>query len=140
MKRILSTFIATVLLITCCIGTSLAASEVDTYASLTLSYYYAEMFNGGKGTASIDFYVSSNKFVDEIGVDSIKIYESDGDYVKTISGTISNGLIGLDSYEHGDFYDVSLSPGSYYAKVTVFATLGSVTDSRTITTSTVRVS
>lgn len=142
MKRVLSLFATVALLITCNITAAFAASnpEIETYASLTLSYYYVEMFSDGKGTADIDFSVRSNKFTDEIGIDSIKIYESDGDYIKTIYGSRSNGLILTDSDWHSDSYEISLPAGSYYAKVTVFATIGSITDSRTVTTSTVRIS
>ena len=74
-----------------------------------------------------------------IGVESIKIYKADGSYVTTITGTTSNGLVESNSDICKSFYDYKLTSGvSYYAKVKVFATVGSEYDSRTITTSTVK--
>ena len=140
MKRIFSVTLATALLLTCCMGTALAYSEIEPYASPTLSYYDADMVSGGNGTAYIDFAVSSSKLADELGVEVIRFYESNGDYVKTVYGSVSNGLIYQDDMWHNDSYKVSLPSGnSYYAEVTVFATVGSETDSRTVTTSTVRI-
>ena len=138
MKRVVSVFISMAFLVTCCMGTALAYSEIEPYASLTLSYYAVDMV-GGNGTAYIDFSVGASKFADEVGVDSIRIYKSNGAYVRTVRGSASNGLIFFDSDWHSDRYAVSLSSGLYYAEVTVFATVGALTDSRTITTSTVRV-
>lgn len=120
-------------------GTALAHSEIEPHASLTLSYYAVDMV-GGNGAAYIDFSVGASKFADEIGVDSIRLYKSNGSYVRTVRGSASNGLILVDSDWHSDRYGVPLSSGFYYAEVTVFATVGSITDSRTITTSTVWVS
>ena len=140
MKRIFSFVISLTLLLTCFVGTTLAVSPAEPYASLTISYYDADMVSGGKGTAYIDFSIGSSKFADELGVDVIKIYTSAGRHVKTVYGSIANGLICTDDSWHNDSYEVSLPAGSYYAKVTVFATAGSLTDSRTVTTSIVRIS
>ena len=140
MKRVFSFVIVTALLLTCCMGTVLAASPIEPYASLTISYYDADMVSGGKGTAYIDFSIGSSKLADELGVDVIRIYRSNGDCVKTVYRSVSNGLIYTDDSWHNDSYEISLSSGSYYAEVTVFATVGSITDSRTVTTSTVRIS
>ena len=139
MKRMISVCLATALLLTCCMGSALASSEIVPFASLTLSYYDVDMVSGGKETAYIDFSVGASKFADEVGIDSIRVYESNGDYVKTVFGSASNGLIIFDTDWHSDRYELSLPPGSYYAEVTVFATVGSDTDSRTVTTSTVRI-
>ena len=98
------------------------------------------MVSGGKGSAYINFSVNSIKLADELGVKVIKIYKSNGDYVKTVYGSVSNGMIYQDGMCHNDFYEVSLTSGvTYYAEVTVFATVGSTTDSRTVTTSTVKI-
>ena len=140
MKRIFSVFVTMFLFFTCCIGTSLASSELEPYASLTLSSYSAEMISTGTGTADVDFSVNSSRVADKIGADVIRIYKLNGECVKTVYGSVKNGLVYENDTFHNTSYDVSLSSGSYYAKVTVFATLGSITDSKTITTSTVRVS
>ena len=72
-------------------------------------------------------------------LEKIVVYKSDGSYVKTITGTTSNGLIRSNSSLHLDSYEFSVTSGvSYYAEVTVFAKVGTEYDSRTITTSTVK--
>jgi hypothetical protein len=117
-----------------------AAENSDTRASLTLSFYNAELVAGdSKGVISVDYDVQSSKMASFIGVESIKIYKADGSYVTTITGTTSNGLVESNSDICKSFYDYKLTSGvSYYAKVKVFATVGSEYDSRTITTSTVK--
>lgn len=140
MKRVLSVFISTVLLFVCCIGTTSAASKIEPYASLTISYSFAEIYNNGNGTIDVDCSVRSNKMADEIGVESIEIFRLDGSRVKIVYGSTANGLINHNSSTYGKSYVVSLSPGSYYAKVTVFASVGSITDSKTITTSALKIS
>lgn len=142
MKRFFSAFICTLFLLTCCIGSVTAATpiEVMPYASETLSYYYVNLKSSGDNDAQVRFSVGSGKMADEIGIESIQIYKSNGSYVRTIYGSTANGLILTDSDWHSDSYEIPLSSGSYYAEVTVFATVGSITDSRTVTTSTVRIS
>lgn len=140
MKRMISVCLMTAFLLTCCMGVASASSKVELYASSTLSYYEVNMVSGGKGSAYINFSVNSIKLADELGVKVIKIYKSNGDYVKTVYGSVSNGMIYQDGMCHNDFYEVSLTSGvTYYAEVTVFATVGSTTDSRTVTTSTVKI-
>ena len=139
MKRVFSIILAAVLFITCVGGTAMAAHEVEPYASLTLSYYDVDLVAGdSKGVLSVGFTVRSGKLADEIGVEKIKIYKSDGSFVTTITGTTSNGLVWEDGSGHKGTYKYKGTSGtSYYAEVTVFATVGSDSDSRTITTSTV---
>ncbi len=138
MKRIFSVILAVMLFTTCCGNTALAAQEIEPHASLTLSYYHVNLTAGdSKGMLSIGFNVTSNKLADSIGVEEIKVYKSNGSLVSTITGTTSNGLIRNDYNVHSDTYEYKGTSGtSYYAEVTVFATVGSITDSRTITTST----
>ena len=127
------------LFITCCCGTALAANEIEPYASPTLSYYDVELLAGdSRGMLWVDFDVRSGRLADEVGIEEIKIYRSNGTYVTTITGTTSNGLVETDYNMHMGTYEYKGTSGiSYYAEVTVFATIGSTSDSRTITTSTV---
>ena len=75
---------------------------------------------------------------EEVGIEEIKIYRSNGSLVTTIAGTTSNDLINTDVSMHAGSYPYTGTSGtSYYAEVTIFATVGSDSDSRTITTSTV---
>ena len=140
MKRISSSILALAMVFTCCCGVASAAENSETRASLTLSFYNAELVAGdSKGVISVDYDVQSSKMASFIGVKSIKIYKADGSYVTTITGTTSNGLVESNSDICKSFYDYKLTSGvSYYAKVKVFATVGSEYDSRTITTSTVK--
>lgn len=138
MKRIFSVILAVMIFVTCCGGTALAANDIEPYASLTLSYYDVGLTPGdSKGVLWVDFDVRSGKLADEIGVEEIKIYKSNGTLVTTIKGSTSNGLIGTDYSMHKDSYKYKGTSGtSYYAEVTIFATVGSDSDSRTVTTST----
>lgn len=140
MKRILSSVLSLVMAFTCCYGVVLAADVPNTRASLTLSDYNVELYAGdSRGAVYINYDVESSKLADSIGVESIAFYKSDGSYVTTITGSTRNGLICTDTILHAGDYDCALTSGvSYYAKVKVFARVGSEYDSRTITTGTIK--
>ena len=141
MRRIFTVVLALGVLFTCCCGTAYASADFDTRASYTLSGYSAELYSGSnKGEVYINYDVESSKLADSVGVKSITFYKSNGDYVTTVYGSVGNGLIGTKTCLHdGDYYYSLTSGVSYYAKVTIFATVGNLSDSRTITTSTVKV-
>ena len=138
MKRVFSVILAVMLFVTCCGGTALAANEIEPYASPTLAYYDVELLVGdSRGMLWIDFDVTASKLADSVGIKEIKIYKSNVTYVTTITGTTSNGLVLNNNNLHVGTYEYKgISGTSYYAEVTVFATVGSITDSRTVTTST----
>ena len=138
MKRVFSIILAVMLFVTCCGGTALGTNEIEPHASLTISYYDVDLVVGdSSGSLYIDFSVKSGKLADSIGVEKIDIYKSNGTYVTTVTGTESNGLIRANSSRNIGTYKYKGTSGtSYYAEVTVFATVGSITDSRTVTTST----
>ena len=76
---------------------------------------------------------------DEVGVSSIKIYKSNGSYVTTITGTTNNGLLDTNVGTHRSTYTYEGTSGvSYYAEVTVYAKIGSDSDSRTVKTGTAK--
>lgn len=136
MKRILSTILMLSLMVSICCGT---ASATEDRASLTLGGYFVKMITGDtRGKVGIDFdIISSGPRADEIGIEKIVIYNEDDEPMVTIHGRVSNGLICRNTSNHAGDYYYTLIPGRYYAEVTVFATMGSDYDSRTITTNVV---
>ena len=142
MKRIISVILALALVLSCVGASALAANTPDARASLILNSYAATLEASNTPKEIIfRFEVYTDTFVDSIGVETIKIYKSNGSFVKTITGTTENGLIVTNDFMYVDSYDCSLaSAGSYYAEVTVFAKAGTISDSRTITTGTVTIS
>lgn len=140
MKRIFAFFLTLGVLFTCCYGTAFAMDGHDIRASYTLSGYSAELYAGSrKGEVYINYDVQSSKLADSVGVKSIAFYKSNGDYVATVYGSESNGLIASKKVLcAGDYYYYLTSGVYYYAVVTIFADVGNYSDSRTITTSTVK--
>ena len=136
-KRILSLGLIMIMALTFCGGMALAAAP---RASLTLSAYTAGVSKGdNKGEVDIGYDVMASGKADEVGVSSIKIYKSDGTYVTTITGTTGNGLIRTNAATHMSTYTYEGTSGvTYYAEVTVYAKIGSNSDSRTVTTPTVK--
>lgn len=136
-KRILSLGIVAALVFSlCCVG----ASAAETRASTTLTLFTVSTSAGDNaGEIKINYNVQANKSADEVGISFIKIYKSDGTYVTTITGTTGNGLIRTGTTRHKSIYVYKGSSGtSYYAVVTGYATVGSDSDSRDVTTSTVK--
>ncbi len=124
------------LLSMCVVG----ASAIESRASTTLASYPVSIAKGNNsGEVKISYDVQANGKADSVGVSSIKIYKSDGTYVTTVTGSTGNGLIRNGASRHNSSYTYSGTSGvSYYAKVTVFATIGSDHDSKTVTTGTVK--
>ena len=112
---------------------------MDPFASLTLSRYVVAALSGdSRGEIIISFNVKSSKPLATLGVESIDFYTKDGDFVDSVSGSTSNGLVRTNSSIHNSDFVYDLPSGEYYyAEVTVFAQVGSEYDSRTVTTSTV---
>lgn len=141
MKRTFSSILMAVMMLSCCCVTVFAVESHDMRASLTLSSYGASATAGSsRGVIAINYEVRSSKLADSLGVESIVIYKSNGDYVTTITGSTDNGLIRANGSIKAGEYTYRLTSGvSYYAEVTVFARVGSEYDSRTVTTGTVKV-
>lgn len=123
-----------------CSMTASAANSDILRASPTLSSYSAILTQGSStGEIKINYDVCANSKADSLGVSSIKIYKSNGSYVTTITPTALNGLSITNSGWHLSSYTYTgVSGTSYYAVVTVFATIDGVSDSREITTNTVK--
>jgi len=124
-----------VLALFCCIA------GANTKASDYLTQYGAALFaSKTKGYYDIFFDVTATDTSDSLGVSQIKIYKADGTYITTIKGTTANGLVREGSFSHSGVYTrAGVSGNSYYAEVTIFAERGGGSDSRTITTNTVKV-
>lgn len=141
MKRILSIALAAALALTCCFGSAFANDEIMPLSSPTIMGQSACM-DGGKvpGELRISYDINSKRSADELGVLSIEIYRSTGVYVETIYGTTANGLVRTSAIEHAGTYSYTNAESGkfYYAVVTLYATIGSLTDSETITTATVK--
>ena len=136
-KRFLPLGLIAAMLIILCGGTALAS---ETRASKTLSRYSAIALSGdNEGEFKITYDVLASGIADEVGVSSIKIYKSNGSYVTTITGTTGNGMLRTEASRHSATYTYEGTSGvSYYAEVTVYAKIGSDSDSRTVKTGTAK--
>lgn len=136
-KRFLSLLLAAVLVLSAGCVTVWAA---ETRASLTLSTYTASAASGSnKGEVKISYDVRASAIADKVGVSKIKVYAVDGSSVTIIPGNTTNGLVLEDTTRHRSSYTYTGTSGKYYyAEVTVFADIDPDTDSRTITTDTVK--
>jgi len=117
--------------------------SITTFAAVSTPYSsptllsYAAWFNPGKevGELDVSYDVTANTIADSLGVSSIQICNANGLPIRLVSGTVANSMIGEDSVNHMGTYRFKGEAGStYYAVVTVFATIDGVKDSRTITT------
>ena len=96
MKNIIASFM-TMCMFLSCNGMALAA-DVDPFASLTLSRYVVAALSGdSRGEIIISFNVKSSKPLATLGVESIDFYTKDGDFVDSVSGSTSNGLVRTNS-------------------------------------------
>ena len=110
-------------------------------ASESISDYKVYIEAGdGRGEVNIDFLVRATASFPKLGALKIEIYKANGDYVKTIWGNTSNGLLSPRSGRYySNTYTYEGTPGvSYYAVVTICAGTATDYDTREITTSTVR--
>ncbi len=137
-KHILFLGLAVVFALSLCCGFAEAA---ETRASITLSLFPISVSKGSpsSGEIKITYDVRASQRADEVGISSIKIYTSDDIYVTTITGSAANGLIAANTVRHNSMYTYKGTSGfSYYAVVTVFATVGSDSDSRVVQTDVVK--
>ena len=110
-------------------------------ASESISDYKVDVGVGDKrGEISIGFMVRATASFSKLGALKIEIYKANGDYVKTIWGNTSNGLLSPRSGRYySNTYTYEGTPGvSYYAIVTVCAGTATNYDTREATTPTVR--
>lgn len=136
--RIILFAITVMLAITNFCGTTASASVAR--SSPTLSSYSAVATQGNSaGEIIITYDVCANAIASSLGVSKIEIYKLNGSYVTTIYPTSLNGLKTSKAMWHRSSYTYTGISGTYYyAEVTVFATIDGVTDSRTVTTNSVK--
>ena len=135
MKRSIAMLLALTLVLSCCLGVAAASgSDITPRASLTIAKTSVGSYTGdNKGEVDFDYSISPTQPADELGVSSIVIYCPDGSKVK-IFGTTSNGLIRSGIACSGTYTYKGIAGQPYYAEITLISTIGSNTDSRTITT------
>lgn len=139
-KRLLTIALSLAIAFSVCIGVAIADTPDSLRSSPTLFRYSAIASQGSSsGKIVITYDVTANIDADSLGVSQMKIYKSDGGYVTTIYPTALNNFKASNTVRHRASYTYTGTSGTYYyAEVTVFATIDGVTDSRTITTNTVK--
>jgi len=105
-------------------------------ASAYISSYSVRVLNGGSGKLKVDFDVTGTGVMTKIGATCISIYKSNGSYVATIWNTDSgrSGMLGSNKAYHSDVETYTVTPGSYYVKVSIYAKNSSGFDTITVTT------
>lgn len=141
MKKKLHNILAVVLIIVVMLNLSALAVYIppdSPDASAYISSYSASVINGGNGKLKVQFWVTGTGTMTSIGATCIKIYKSNGTYVTEVWHTYSgrSGMMGSNKIYHSDTETFYVSPGSYYAKVTVYAQNASGSDDIVVTTGT----
>jgi hypothetical protein len=141
-KRAISIICAVLLLsLTLSPASVFAADGIQPFASSYLSQYSAWATSNGGGEIQIDFDVSATSIADSVGASKIIIQIKIGSSwtnVYTFNGTTSNGMLGSNCLFHCNDVTYQGSVGSEYrAVVTVYAKIGSGSDTRTINTGSV---
>ena len=140
MKRTFSALLAALMLVSC-LGTASGAVIEPFRASDYLSSYAAFISAGDNAREiNIGYDVSANTLASLVGVYKIVIYKANGTQVSVVNGSVANGLLRMNWNSHGGeyIYKGATSGTSYYAVVTVYASDSSGSDSRSITTDTVK--
>lgn len=132
-KRLAVSLLSLTVLLSCLV---VPASATVQRASLALSNYYVTCVPGSNsGEIVFTYDLLANNLATRIGISSIAIYERSGDYVTTIFGSTSNGLIATSTMRHRGNYPFRGTPGvSYYASVTIFASNPDGSDYKTVQT------
>ena len=114
------------------------SAKADTYASDYLDAYDASLSTGSRsGQLSLSFCAYASDSMTSLGISSIAVYTAGGSYVKTISGSTSNGLLAAYSSGHRGAYSISVTPGQeYYLRLTFVARDSYSGDSKSYTTNT----
>lgn len=134
--KIISVSLAVSLMLALICGVARANITASDY----LAQYAAALIPTESGKYNIYYDVTATDTSDSLGVSKIVIYRSDGTYITTITGSTSNGLIRENSGTHtGTYRGYGVSGNYYYAVVTIFAERDGGSDSREITTNTIRV-
>ena len=140
MKKRVSTILATCIIILGTLSPCSASGEIEPYRASEYLLSYSALMTVPKtqtGTLEIVITVTPAGYMTSLGATSVKIYTEDGELVKSVTGTSSNGLLELHTssrYINSYIFDEAISGESYYAEVTVYAGNSTGSDSRTLTT------
>lgn len=120
--RLIIIILVVVLLST--IGVS-ATTNATPRASYYLDSYNTYMYNAAFGKMQVYFDVTGVNYMDELGVLTIKIYESTDNetwtWVETYKHTSTSGMLGYDTVYHSGHVDYQGTIGRYYkAYVTIW--------------------
>lgn len=126
--------ILSLVFITCfsCV-TAYAATQASDY----LLAYEATLFTGrNRNELQIQFDTYALDSMSSLGISQIKVYKDNGSYVKTITGTKTNGLLS-SGYGYSGAYTIKATAGEhYYLELTFIARDSSGSDYKTYTTNT----
>lgn len=137
-KRLFSLFCITFLIAS--LVTTANASSIQPYASDYLAKYTIAMGPGSNtGELLLAYSVVGTGNATTTGIKKIAVYKANGTYVTTIYGSTFNNLLGASTSYHGGTYTYKgVSGTSYYMLVTVYAGDSYGSDTRTVTTNTVK--
>ena len=138
-KSIRLVFVILILAALFAVGASAAYIPPDSPdASAYISSYSVCIINGGGGKLKVDFDITGTGTMTKIGASCIKIYKSNGTHVATIWHTDSGrgGMMGSNTFYHSDVETYTVTPGSYYVKITFYAKNNSGYDSQSVQTGT----
>jgi hypothetical protein len=139
MKRLTTGAVAAVLLLS--LVASVHASAGMLRASLYLSSYSAWATAKNNGNVQIDFDVAAKSLADKVGVTQIINQKKNGSSwndVHTFSSNTTSGMLASNAlFNCGDVTYAGTAGGEYRAVVTVYAKIGSGSDSKTVTTNSV---
>lgn len=113
------------------------------FASITASDYinsYSTSLHQGNynGQLKIEYDIIGKGTMDTIGVSKIVVYKADGTKVRTIWGSVVNGLLEQNTFSADGSYYFSVVAGlSYYCHVTFYSGKNGGYDTRTVQTGTV---
>jgi len=146
MKRFFITLLAALTLFCSTAPMTQAHAAEPTGIASVYSSDYLSSYNGfalkgsSSGELDISYEVIAPIRASKIGVKKIEVYKESGSKVATIYGSTANGLQSSSISMHAGTYTYCGTAGTtYYAKVTVFASDSSGSDSRVIITNSVTV-
>lgn len=139
MKRFTSMLLALALIASCITIVSAATGgSAFPMASPTITKTSASSYTGDNtGEVDIEYGITATGSASTLGASCIVIHKPDGS-TDTITGTTANDMLGSGTSHVGTYTYKGISGKYYYADVTLVSTIGSVTDSRTITTKSVK--
>jgi hypothetical protein len=139
MKKLVISVVSAILLIS--MSAAIPASAGVLRASLYLDDYSAWAAATGGGQVRIDFDVTAVSLANSVGATQIVVQRKNGSSwtnVQTFNSSSTSGMLASNTLSHCGCVTYSGASGSEYrAVVTVYAKIGSGSDSKTVTTGSV---